>query len=560
MITTPAPLRLDLLAAALPVQVSEEVGAQTVELGNLAGLSLVAVAVAMFARSRGWGVALPLVAAGVLLSQLPVGPNPPKAPEVIQVAVLAPLVFGEALGSSYIDIRKVRRPILLLAIGLVVATTLLVGGAVAALIVGVPIAMCFALGAILAPTDAVAVAAAARRANLPPRVVTILEGESLVNDGTGLTALRVAVVAAAAGTVTVTEAGMILAESVVIGIGIGIICGFILVWVLRKSSDLIGSGGLLIVAPFAMYILTEQLEGSAILAIVAAGLMVSHSTHSDPAYRGRLQVAAVWRQITFVLQAIAFMLIGMELPDAIEILTDGERKQLLILVPVVVAVLIATRMVFVRAMVTGRRITTKEGKTRRLFNPRTGLVVGWAGARGPVSVLAAFSLPLLADDGSDLPGRNIVIAVSLCVIVITLLLAPTLGPLAKRLGVTAKDNPQRTNMLRIAMARAALKALDDAEAEADDNGTPLSPRTVALLRAKEEDRLARTTTDDVVDDMGAAAESVRIALAMAQAEQSALIRLRNDEGVPDSTIRPLMTEIDARIGTLRRAIDSGPAN
>ena len=297
----------------LQLEVSEQVGSQTLELGNLAAIALVAVAVAMFARQRGWGIALPLVVAGTIVSQIPVGPSPPRAPEVIQVAVLAPLVFGEALGSSYIDIRKVRRPVLLLAIGLVVASTLLVGGAVAALIVGVPVAMCFALGAILAPTDAVAVAAAARRANLPARVVTILEGESLVNDGTGLTALRVAVVAAAAGTVTIPEAGLILAESVIVGVGVGAICGFVLVWVLRKSSDLVGSGGLLIVAPFAIYLLTEQLEGSAILAIVAAGLMVSHSTHSDPAYRGRLQVAAVWRQITFVLQAIAFMLIGMEL-------------------------------------------------------------------------------------------------------------------------------------------------------------------------------------------------------------------------------------------------------
>ena len=544
----------------LQLEVSEQVGSQTLELGNLAAIALVAVAVAMFARQRGWGIALPLVVAGTIVSQIPVGPSPPRAPEVIQVAVLAPLVFGEALGSSYIDIRKVRRPVLLLAIGLVVASTLLVGGAVAALIVGVPVAMCFALGAILAPTDAVAVAAAARRANLPARVVTILEGESLVNDGTGSTALRVAAVAAAAGPAPIPEAGLILAESVIVGVGVGAICGFVLVWVLRKSSDLVGSGGLLIVAPFAIYLLTEQLEGSAILAIVAAGLMVSHSTHSDPAYRGRLQVAAVWRQITFVLQAIAFMLIGMELPDAINILTDEERSQLLVLVPVVVVVLIATRMIFVRAMVTGRRITTREGRTRRLFNPRTGLIVGWAGARGPVSVLAAFSLPLLEDDGSDLPGRNLVIAVSLCVIVITLLLAPTVGPMAKRLGVTAKDNPGRTDMLRIAMARAALKALDEAEAEADADEAPLSPRIVELLRAKEEQRLARSTTSAVVDDQGEAIESVKIAIAMAQAEQAAVIRMRNDEGVPDSVVRPLLTELDARIGTLRRAIDSGPTS
>ncbi len=521
----------------------------SLELGNVAATALVAVAVAMFARRRGWGIALPLIGVGALMSVLPVGPNAPDSPELFQVIVLAPLVFGEALGSSYIDIRKVRRPVMALAIGLVAATTLVVGGVMAVAAVAIPAAMCFALGAVVAPTDAVAVATAARRANLPQRLVLILEGESLVNDGTGLTALRVAVTAAVAGSVTLAESGVILAQSVLVGVGVGVVTGFVLVWVLRRSSDLVGSGGLLLVAPFIIYVIAEDLGGSEILAIVVAGLMASHSTHSDPSYRGRLQVAIVWKQITFLLQAVAFLLLGLDLPVVLRALTEAEQTSLLLVVPLVVVALIVTRLLFVTAMIA----TSKWGPGTQKSDWRHGTVMGWAGARGPVSALAAFSIPFVDDAGNPLAGRNEIVAVALCTIVITLLLAPTLGPLARRLGVCDPGDPAMTDRVRIAMARAALKALDEAETDAEEEGRPLPDSMVALLRAKEENRLARTTSPDVGPQVAGANRSVLVAIAMAQAEQSEILRLRTEEGVPDSIARPLLTELDRRIALLRQS-------
>lgn len=148
---------------------------------TLAGSAAIAVGIAAFARQRGWNMALPLIAAGALVGALPIGPTAPPDPEVILVTVLAPLVFGEALGSSYLDLRKVSRPVLALAIGLVITSTLVIG-AVTVTVVAMPLAMAFALGAVLWPTNAVAVSAVARRAGLPRRLVSILEGESLVND------------------------------------------------------------------------------------------------------------------------------------------------------------------------------------------------------------------------------------------------------------------------------------------------------------------------------------------------------------------------------------------
>lgn len=514
---------------------------------NLIWIAVVAVALSLLLRSRGIGTALPLLSCGIVIGLLPIGPTAPAAPEAIQALVLAPLVFGEALSSSYIDIKKVRRPVLVLAIVLVAITTLVVGGVVAALLVTIPASMALALGAILAPTDAVAVANAARRANLPTKIVSVLEGESLVNDATGLTALRVAVVAAVAGTITLAEAGTVLAQSVVVGLAIGVASGWMLVLLLRHSSDVVGFGGLLLIAPLPIYMVTEELGGSAILAIVTAALMASHASHSDPSYRGRLAVATVWRQITFILQSIAFLLLGIELPFAIGDLSESQAQLLPVTVLVVTITLIATRMAFVVGLFGVDRWVSA--------NPTGGwssaLIVGWAGARGPVSALAAFSLPFVAESGSPISYRDFVVATSLCVIMATLVISPTLGPLARRLHVGETDTGSSQGWVRSALARAALAALEAAETDADRDGAPLSPETVRTLRHQMEQRLHPDA------DNTAAFTRVRqlaeVGLAMAESEQRELIRLRTEAGLPDAVVRPLMSDIDQRIASLRAA-------
>ncbi|MDQ1249342.1 MAG: Na+/H+ antiporter [Actinomycetota bacterium] len=512
---------------------------------NLVWVAVVAVGLSMILRSRGVGTALPLLAVGVVIGLLPVGPQAPAAPELIQSLVLAPLVFGEALSSSYIDLKRVQRPVLALAVGLVAASTLIVGAVTSSVVPAMPVAMAIALGAVLAPTDAVAVATAARRANLPPRLVAILEGESLVNDGTGLTALRVATVAAVAGTVTVAEAGLILLQSVIVAGIVGGLAGWALILVIRHSSDVVGFGGLLLVAPFVIYIVTERFEGSAILAIVIAALMASHASHSDPTYRGRLHTAAVWRQITFILSSIAFLLLGLELPLVVGALDDAERHTLLMAVPAVVAALIITRMLFVLGAF---------GLTQRLHvGPRGDwrgtILVGWAGARGPVSALAAFSIPFLAAGGEELPYRDLVIAISLCVITVTLALSPTLAYVARRLRIGEGDAVALGTRVQAAMARASLAALETAETDADRDGEPMSPDVVRALRSSVERRLE--TAADHTAAVERLQQAADVGLAMALAEQQELLRLRTEEGIPDAIVRPLLVDLDRRIATIR---------
>lgn len=518
---------------------------------NLVWTAVIAVALAMVLRSRGIGTALPLLGVGIVVGLLPIGPNAPADPEIIQAAVLAPLVFGEALSSSYIDLAKVRRPVLALAIGLVAATTLIVGGVANEVIPGIPVAMALALGAVLAPTDAVAVATAARRANLPQRLVAILEGESLVNDGTGLTALRVAVAAAVVGTVSWGEAGVILLQSVTVGVLVGAAAGYLLVLVIRHSTDVVGFGGLLLVAPFAIYIVAEKFHGSAILAIVIAALMASHASHSDPTYRGRLHTAAVWRQITFILQSVAFLLLGLELPVTISELSQAERHWLPLAVVAIVVTLIVTRMVFVLGGFAGGRMVAGAPINR----VRQAVLVGWAGARGPVSALAAFSIPFLDASGVPLEYRDVVIATSLCVITVTLALSVTMAPLARRLQLSEGDSASRQTRVRASLARAALAALESAENDADRDGEPLSPEVVRTLRNQVQRRL--DVSHDQTEAVERLAQATRVGLAMAVAEQQELLRLRTEEGLPDSMVRPLMTEIDGRISTIRASQSSG---
>lgn len=508
-------------------------------LTNSVWIALIAALVALFVRSRGWGIALPLLACGLVVGVLPWGPSAPNEPELIQVLVLAPLVFGEALSSSYVDLKSVRRPVFALAVGLVAISTLAIGGLASVLITAIPATMALALGAILAPTDAVVVASSARRANLPPRLVNILEGESLLNDGTGLTVLRVATLAAVAGSVGAGQAVSLLTQTVALGVAFGLFGGWLLVLLLRRSADAAGHGAVLLVAPVPLYLSAETAGGSGILAVVLAALMASHATYADPAYEGRLQVTAVWRAITVLLQAIAFFLLGLELPASFLNLSPSDRATLWWAVPAIVAGLIAVRMVVVWAAFGLGRLTGFDAPRRW----RNATLVGWAGARGPVSALAAFSLPLA------LPARDMVVAAALLAVAVTLLLSTTLTPLARLLKIQSSDTGAVESRLRLAMAQAALSTLDSATAEAERRKEPFPAAAIAALRTATVHRVGVWKGGSVIRRGHERLRALQVE--MFEAEQRELQRLRSERELPDSAVRPLLAEVDRRIAAVR---------
>ena len=510
-----------------------------------------AIGVALVTRQRGWGMALPVLAAGAITGLLPFGPNAPLNPEVALVTVLAPLVFGEALGSSYLDIRRVRRPVLILAIGLVIATTAAIGFAVFA-ISAIPLALALALGAILAPTDAVAVSAVARRASLPRRLVSVLEGESLVNDGTGLTVLRVALVAAVAGSVTLIDVSITFVLAVVGGIVVGLIGGWGMSWVTAKSTDAVAANSLTLIAPIVLYLAAEQIEGSGILAVVVAALYLAHSHTSSVKSAARLQSAALWRHVTFALQAMAFFLVGMELVDTLLKLDRSQLELVAMLVAVVTIVLILTRVVFIYVT-----IRIEGARRREPQNMRLAMLAAWAGARGPVSGMAAFSIPLVIADGSTLPYREELLATTFVVILITLLLSQTLAPLARRLGVQSADETGRLRRIDAVLARAALRRLDEVEEEAAAQGRPIPADVAALVRNSLDQRLRALEQQPGQSAPKVLATQIELRRLMIRAEQEEILRIRDEEGLPDSIVRPIQQALDVRLLGLNEMTNEG---
>jgi len=510
--------------------------------------ALVALVVAAFARWRGWGIAIPVLAVGVIFGLLPFGPSAPEDGSETFLLVLAPLVFGEALSSSYVDFRRLRRPILALAIGLVVVSSVAVGLVAASIVPGLPLAMAFALGAILSPTDAVAVATLAKRVSLPRRVVIILEGESLVNDGTGLTLLRVALAAAAAGALSAGEVALVLAQAVLGGLAVGIGIGIILAVVVRRGTDDLFTNSLILLAPLPLYYGAEAIGGSGILSVVAAALIVTNAMLTDRTFRGRRASVTVWRQITFILTALAFLLVGLELPETVMELPAEELRLLPILVIAVLATLLAARLFFVFAMV----ILARGGSGR--LGMREAVVLAWAGTRGPVSGLAAFSLPMGVGVEALVDQSALLQATTFVVITATLLLSPTLGWVARLVKVSADDAGEEGRELRVALAARGLAALDAAVQEASLDHRPISPEAQALVR--ERLTLALRDAEAAENPVGGGGGGNRVRdtweleRAVLAAQQEELLSLR-DDGWPDAVIRPAMHEFDLQAQALR---------
>jgi len=514
---------------------------------GLVGAAAIALVVALLARWRGVSLAIPVLVAGVVVDVLPFGPVAPLDPEVVLIAALAPLVFGEALGASYRELRSLRRPVLLLSVVLVVVSALAVGWAMTKVVPGITFAAACALGAVLAPTDAVAVAASARRAGLPRRIVAVLEGESLVNDGTGLTLLRVALVAAAAGGVTALDAVGVFAVSVIVGVTVGVAFGIALVWALRTFHDAVAVNSLVVIVPIPVYFCAERFEGSGILAVVATALIVAAGMQRTVGFSGRSAAMDVWRHITFILQAFAFFLIGMELPRVLRALGHDDLRMLPATVAVTFAVLVGARAVFTLVMTLGA--ARHWGGAAAAW--RSALVLTWAGARGPVSGLAVFTIPVVVTTGAPFPARDLIVATTFCVIVLTLVLAPTVGPLARALGLRAVTDTGAEATIRGALLRAGLERLEEVVAEADLRGEAMAAGTVRAVRVPLEHDL------DLVESADASAvtdqqQVLALRAAVLHAQQEELVRLRDAGDVADHVARQIQADLDAQLAAVRR--------
>ncbi|GIH92600.1 cation:proton antiporter [Planobispora siamensis] len=384
---------------------------------------VIAIAVAALARRRGWPAPLLLVVAGLVLS--PLMPAYELDPEIVLLVLLPPLLYSAAIDSSYMRLKTVLRPVILLSVGLVLFSTLVIGWVTHLLLPDLHPAAAFALGAIVAPPDAVAAVAVARRLGLPRKVVTILVGESLFNDATALTAYRVAVAAAVGSGITWVGAVGQFVYAAAGGVVIGVVLAWLLSRMLRMIRDALVENTILLLVPFAVYLAAEAVHASGVVSVVIVGLVVGHRLPRS-GFGTRLLSDAIWRVMDFFLESVVFALIGLQMWPIVTALDWSEPWKPLGMALAVFAVALLVRIVWVPPATYLPRLLSARVRRREPEPPpwQNVVIVSWAGMRGVVSLAAAFALP------PDLPGRETLVFLTFTVVIGTLLVQGPVVPLA----------------------------------------------------------------------------------------------------------------------------------
>lgn len=378
-----------------------------------------------------------LVLSGVCISIVPGLPVIELAPDVVFIIFLPPLLYGAAWNTSWHEFKANLRPISLAAIGLVIFTTSIVAVAAHWLIPGLDWPFAFLIGAIVSPPDAVAATSVTKGLGLAPRIVTVLEGESLVNDASGLVAYKYALAAITAGNFVLWKASFNFLLVASAGIAIGLLIGYGMYLVHKKFvCDPVIEVTLTFLTPFASYLIAEHFHFSGVLAVVTTGLYLSFRSAEIFTHQSRMMAYSVWEVVVYILNGLIFVLIGLQLRNVMAGISNYPVRSLVIYGAVISLVVIVVRFIWVIPAALLPRVLSKRIREKEAFDWRNLVIFGWGGMRGVVSMAAALALPLVLPDGSVFPHRNLVIYLSFCVILSTLvLLGFTLPWMIRKLGV-----------------------------------------------------------------------------------------------------------------------------
>ena len=514
-------------------------------------LLLVAGSAAIAAAARRTPVPPPLllVAAGLVFAYVPGVPDYALDPHVVLPLMLPPLLYTAAVDSSYLDLRAQLRPVALLSVGYVLFATLVVGWAAYQIVPGLPLTAALVLGAVVAPPDAVAATAIARRVGLPSRVTTILQGESLVNDATAITAYRVALVAAIGeGATWAGGIGEFLLAAVG-GIGIGLILMMPIHWLRTHLKEALLQNTLSLLIPFAAYAVAEEVHASGVLAVVVVALYLGHRAW-EVDFATRLQEEAVWKMVAFVLESAVFALIGLQLPVVLEGLGAYEGVDAAWYAIAVFLVVVVTRFAWVYPGTFVPRLLSARIRDREP-NPtwKGAFVISWAGMRGVVSLAIAFSIPLTMEGGEKFPERNLVLFLTFTTVIGTLVVQGlTLPPLIRLLKLPGRDVQAETLAEANAQAQASRVAQQRLEGLLEDERNALPPPLADRLRMVLERRQnavwerlgsVNPVTGETVDDTYR-----RLSREMISAEREMFVRLRDGRYIDDEMLRTLLRRLD----------------
>jgi monovalent cation/hydrogen antiporter len=503
--------------------------------------------IATLARVAGVPYPILMVVGGLVLSLIPGVPRVELEPEIVLVTFLPPILFAAAFFTSVREFWRSIRPISLLAVGLVIATTLAVATVAVALVPAMGWPLALALGAIVSPTDPIAATSIAQRLGLPRRIVTVLEGEGLVNDSTALVVYGLAVTAitTAAGFSVVGIAAE-FAWVVAGGVVVGVVAGLLAMLVLRKLLDPPVEVLISLLVPYAAYLPAEALGVSGVLATVVAGLIVGWWAPRVMASDARILGSGAWQMVIFIVNGLAFLLVGLQLPEVVEVATERPIPELLGLATAVCLTVIAVRLAWVFPGTYLPRLLV-PGLARRDPAPPVGAVVvlGWAGMRGAVSLAAALALPITVA-GAPLPERDLVLFLTFAVILVTLLgQGLTLPRLIRTVGIGDDGSAVHEEVhARQAANAAALARLDGLVSE-----WPTHRELIDQLRLRYEHADEHLTHDHDADALGRepdqeAIEHRAIRQAVIDAQRFAVLDLRDRGIVHDEAMRRVERDLD----------------
>ena len=487
-----------------------------------------------------------LVISGLALSFVPRLPEVRLNPEIVFYFFLPALLYPAALFTSWRDFRRNLRQILLLAIGLVLVTTVTIAWIAHAIVPALPWAAAFALGAIVSPPDAIAATAIIRRLGVPHRIEAILEGESLVNDATALVALQFAVAALMTGTFSPGYAAVRFVWASAGGIAFGLLVAVVMRWVQSHLDDPPIQITISLLTPFVAYLPAERLHASGVLATVAAGIFLGWHSPLMISARTRLQAYAFWETVMFLLNGFVFIVIGLQLPGILHTLNRESLTGAVVSAIIICAAVILVRFAWViPAAYLPRLLSSKLRMHDPIPSWRHIVIVSWAGMRGVVSLAAAFALPLALTDGSPFPGRDYILFFAFSVIFTTLILQGlTLPLLIRKLGITHDgEADEEERRARLEANKAAIELIEELRA----NGK-FSPDTVARLHAEYDERVEQLQlcAENPNDCRGeiATPQYQRLQRKALRVERQTIIRLRNERVINDDALRRIQRDLD----------------
>ncbi|HVW58726.1 MAG TPA: Na+/H+ antiporter [Puia sp.] len=497
-----------------------------------------------------------LVIAGLLISLFPGVPRIMVDPDIVFVIFLPPLLYAAAWNTSWQDFWRSRRPIGMLAFGLVIITACAVAYVTTRMIPGFSWALGFLLGGIISPPDAVAATSVLQTLKVPKRVVTVLEGESLINDASSLIVFRFAMVTMMTGQFVLWKAGVDFLEVSIFGVAIGVLIGFGIYAIHRwlPTTPSIDTG-ISLISPYLMYITAEHFHFSGVLAVVSGGLFVSYRSHDALTYSSRLQSQSVWNVLIFLLNGVVFILIGLQLPSIVRGLGEYSLGSAIVYGLVISLVAVIVRLLWVFPGAYLPRLCFKKIRMREARpEEKQVFILGWSGMRGIVSLASALAIPYMLSKDVPFPHRNLILFITFVVILCTLVLQGLSLPLlVRRLKLEVQENEEEQQLsIRLRLANAVLDHITGEygeESSTIDAFNRLKERYERMVQITSK-RLEKEEGKDISPDFLPRYRQLLIELVAVQRRE--LSQMRHDNLFSDELLRSKEFELDLEEARFRR--------